>query len=343
MNDDINWSLSFYPNPSTYNMFYVILHEIGHSLGLNHVLDQKSIMFPAYINKSYDSFNFTFGSDSVDEKLIKTMYSKYHIISTSTSTTTLSTIKQTEPNDTKSTTQTTSVISTTSKIETEDFYPDFSLCKQNDEVDWCNDDLIFNLIYDIEGYLFLYKSIDFWMYTDSSGIKTRKFNHYNYWNNIELPGLISIIQIDKDFVLFYETFAQILSCDKGEMNLNYSRVNITNRVHGLFYNHTSDTLYLFSKETPKTYYKVINLRTNDPRTSIKPISLFKMDIFDYDLVFSRNNIVYFVKRNIIDYYDFALNISVKGIEFKDLFLRDQCKILPLAKNLVYVPFKSKLI
>jgi hypothetical protein len=158
-----------------------------------------------------------------------------------------------------------------------------------------------------------------------------------------LPGLISIIQIDKDFVLFYETFAQILSCDKGEMNLNYSRVNITNRVHGLFYNHTSDTLYLFSRETPKTYYKIINLRTNNHRTLIKPISLFKIDIFDHDLVFSRNNIVYFVKRNIIDYYDFALNISVKGIEFKDLFLRDQCKILPLAKNLVNVPFKSKLI
>jgi hypothetical protein len=39
--------------------------------------------------------------------------------------------------------------------------------------------------------------------------------------------------------------------------------------------------------------------------------------------------VYFVKGNIIDYYDFDLSIIVKGIEFRDLFLRDQCELSPL--------------
>ena len=168
------------------------------------------------------------------------------------------------------------------------------------------------------------------MYTDLNGIKSKRFNHFNYWNNIKVEGLISIIEIEKNFLLFYETSAEILNCNREEMNLDYSKINITNRVHGVFYNHTSDTLYLFSKETPKTYYKIINLRTNNPRTLIKPISLFKIDIFDYDLVFKRNNNVYFVKKNIIDYFDFDLSIIVKGIEFRDLFLRDQCNLSPLA-------------
>jgi hypothetical protein len=53
-----------------------------------------------------------------------------------------------------------------------------------------------------------------------------------------------------------------------------------------------------------------------------------MNIFNYDIVFSRNNLVYFVKDNIVDYFDFKLDVLLKDIEFKDLFLRDQCSVLP---------------
>ncbi len=127
------------------------------------------------------------------------------------------------------------------------------------------------------------------------------------------------------------------------MKIDYSRINITSRINAVFYNQTSDTLYLFSKKTPKTYYKLINFRTNKARSIIKPISLWKIDIFDYNLVFSRNNIVYFVKENIIDYFDFDLNISVKRIELKDLFLRDECQLSPLAKDLTNQIFNSTLI
>jgi hypothetical protein len=227
--------------------------------------------------------------------------------------------------------------------ETEDFYPDFTLCKQKD-INWCNDNLNFNLIYDIEGYLFLYKSIDFWMYTDKIGIKSRRFNHFDYWNN-NWVGLISIIKIEKDFVLFYETYAQIASCDKGELNLNYSRVNVTNKINGVFYNHSTDTLYLFSKETPRSYFKIYNSRKTYAKTVVKPISLFKMETYNYDLVFSRGNNVYFVRGNIVDYYDFDLGLIVKGIEFKDLFLRDQCNLSPLLnfKNYDIEYFDSRFI
>jgi predicted Zn-dependent protease len=334
LNDNVKWSLSFKNEPNTINMFYVIAHEIGHSLGLNHISDPNSIMFPAYIKRNEDAFNFTF--EPIDEQLIKNMYSNFYTTTTvKTQSTTGKTIKPmekiTEP----------TVPTTTSNIKAEDFYPEFTLCKQK-VIDWCNDDLNFNLIYDIEGYLFLYKSSDFWIFSDKTGIKSRKFHHFVYWTS-NFVDLISIIKIENDFVLFYETHTQILSCDRAELNLNYSRFNIPNRINGVFYNYSTDILYLFSKETPKTYYKLINFTTNKPRSIIKPISLWKMDIFDYDVVFSRKNVVYFVKKNIIDYFDFNLNISVKGIEFKDLFLRDDCELLPLAKDFTNNYFNSTLI
>ena len=74
INDYYNWSLSFYPEPNIIILFYVILHEIGHCLGLNHINNRESIMYPGYITKGYDAFNFVF--DSIDKELIKTMYSE---------------------------------------------------------------------------------------------------------------------------------------------------------------------------------------------------------------------------------------------------------------------------
>jgi hypothetical protein len=180
-------------------------------------------MFPAYIRRNADAFNFTF--EPIDEQLIKTMYSNYH------TTTTVKTLKTSTESTTGKITEST-FPTTTPITETEDFYPVFTLCKQKD-IYWSNDNLNFNLIYDIEGYLFLYKSIDFWIYSDKTGIKCRRFNHLNYWGH-DFVGLISIIKIENDFVLFYETHAQILSCDRGELNLNYSRINITSRINGVF-------------------------------------------------------------------------------------------------------------
>ncbi len=51
MNDNVNWSLSSYYQSNAINMFYVIAHEIGYSLSLNHITDPNSIMFVAYIRK----------------------------------------------------------------------------------------------------------------------------------------------------------------------------------------------------------------------------------------------------------------------------------------------------
>jgi hypothetical protein len=86
---------------------------------------------------------------------------------------------------------------------------------------------------------------------------------------------------------------------------------------------------LISKETPRSYFKVYDSSKVYAKTYVKPISLFKFEIYNYDLVFKRKNEVYFVKENIIDYYDFDLSIVVKGIEFRDMFLRDQCELSPL--------------
>jgi hypothetical protein len=82
-------------------MFYVSSHEVGHSLGLNHISDRISI--------KNDTFNFTY--ESINEQLIKTIYSNHYSLTprkatetiTSTSTKillltepTTSTVTQTE-------------------------------------------------------------------------------------------------------------------------------------------------------------------------------------------------------------------------------------------------------
>jgi hypothetical protein len=78
----------------------------------------------------------------------------------------------------------------------------------------------------------------------------------------------------------------------------------------VFYNHSTNTLYLFSKETPRNYFKVYDSQKVYAKTYVKPTSSFKIDIYNCDLVFNRESNVYFVKGNIIDYYDFDLKIVV---------------------------------
>jgi hypothetical protein len=39
------------------------------------------------------------------------------------------------------------------------------------------------------------------------------------------------MKIEKHFLLFNEIFAQILSCEKTEFDLDYSKINITNRIN----------------------------------------------------------------------------------------------------------------
>ena len=106
MNNHVNYSLSTMPINGTINMFYVILHEIGHSLGLNHVIDSNSIMYPAYGNnyilKGLDSKNFTF--NTIDQNLINDMYPKFKTDFT------------TEPEIT---------IDTSNNDKPQDYYPDF--------------------------------------------------------------------------------------------------------------------------------------------------------------------------------------------------------------------------
>jgi hypothetical protein len=54
-----------------------------------------------------------------------------------------------------------------------------------------------------------------------------------------------------------------------------------------------------------------------------------MKTFDYDVVFTHDEKVYFIKKDIVDYFDLSLRRLIKHIEFKDLFLGDQCNIFPI--------------
>src|SRR5699024_8183534 len=69
-NEVKDWSLSI--NNGT-SLYLTALHEIGHSLGLNHIMDEKSIMFPYYISRTD---NFKLIDTIIDGVIIREKYSK---------------------------------------------------------------------------------------------------------------------------------------------------------------------------------------------------------------------------------------------------------------------------
>jgi len=67
------------------------------------------------------------------------------------------------------------------------------------------------------------------------------------------------------------------------MNLNYSKIIPTEFTE---YFITIHLILLFSREAPKIYYKLINSKIDNARTIIKAICLWKIDIFNYVVVFN---------------------------------------------------------
>ena len=300
MNDEKKFSLSTDYRDGSINLFYSIIHEIGHSLGLKHVSNIDSIMFPAYIPKEEDAHEFRFAR--IDSQHMKALYKDVRFKDESR------------------------FIPSKKSIETKEIdfdYPKFNPCTEK-IVDWCSEDINFDKAFNIDKYLFLYKQNDFWIYTDENGILPKRFSHNDYWN-IPNDDLVSIIKLNKVLHSFYDLFVNPIQCNVQSLTWLYKKGNVSEQIDVVFYNETKNTLYLFSNQLPRSYYKVEDV-TGKPILSVKPVNLFNMDRFDYDYGFHRNNNFYFVKNNIVDYYDFHFGIIVQGINFKDLFLSQQCHL-----------------
>ena len=300
------------------NLFYIMLHELGHALGMNHLGDIQAVMFPAYIEQKPDAYQFKFGDSDISQmyRLYRNVkfIDKFHKIE--------DTIPKSEDNN----------------------YPNFNPCKKT-PVNWCENDLKFDKIFHIDEYMFLYQLNNFWLYNDDKGILSKKFHHDDYWDVMN-DNLISIMKIDGKLHAFYRDYIEpIDNCYLKSLSFHYSQGNISEKIDTVYYNETKDTLYLFTKESPKIYYRVDNVRTK-PKMMQKPISLFKINNYDYDYAFNKNNNLYFVKNDLIDYYDFDIGVVVSGIEFRDLFLRDHCQITPIEnsyKNLTIKGFDPQSI
>lgn len=305
--NDMDWSTT---NDNGTSLFLCAIHEIGHSLGLNHLSDDSSVMFPAYIGR-----NNSFKLGKTDIELIRKKYNE----------------EKFKPSTTKPPKK--------KVFKNEYIYPGF---KCQERINWCDDDLNFTNIYNLDGNLYLYKDDIFWIINrdendNSIEFSQTKYSHQIYFNEPKLKNdLISVIRLNTYLVMFYKDRVVIKDFDNcerfGEMKLNKinSQLNLTD-VNGIYYNATADFVYLFSKSKPKSYTKISKFSTDESIYDEKPIELWYLDVYNYDKVFEFNNKVFFVKGNKFEYYDFNLRILVKNISFNNYFLRDECALLPQKK------------
>lgn len=320
LNGDIHFNIEIDWNAT--DIFLTVLHEIGHSLGLNHVMDDKSIMFPYYLDRGE---NYKLSESTIDATMIREKYID---------------LERRTNNKTSTPSPPLTTPSTTSECVDKTFtgvYPGFECLEM---VDWCRDDLNFSNIYSLDDKLYIYKDNIFWIIEkDNKGlleVGIHKYSHQIYFNERKLENdLISVIKLDFGLVMFYTDKAvlkHLSNCNLFlELNLNKINTNININVNGIIYNKTEDSVYLFSKAKPKSYTKISKFSSNNNVFEEKPIELFYLHKYDYDKVFEFDNKVFFMKDNKFNYYDYGLRTIVRDISFKDYFLRDECNLLPYQK------------
>lgn len=322
-NNDINdWSLS---SKSGSSIFHVVLHEIGHSLGLSHVLDKESVMYPVLI---YRPDNFTLRDDTIDYISINMKYPK---------------VLREDKEDSTTTFPTTLTPKTCINNFNSGEYEGFE-CKE--VIDWCVDNLYFSNIYSLDDKLYVYKKNLFWIVSmnDNKGFEfsSQAFSHEIYFHEPALEdNLISVVKIKKHNVLalFYKnkgTIKNLKNClHSNNLELNKLNKKLDVNINGLYYNSTEDSMFMFSKYKPLSYIKVSRFSEGENMYEEKPIELFHLDKYDYDKVFEFNNKVFFMRDEInpkFDYFDWGLKVLVKNISFRNYFLRDECDLLPIKKN-----------
>lgn len=65
LDEDESWDIETDNDIGEVNLFYTILHELGHSLGLSHSSKKESIMFPWYMNKDLDRESHELPEDDI--------------------------------------------------------------------------------------------------------------------------------------------------------------------------------------------------------------------------------------------------------------------------------------
>lgn len=235
MNSDVTW---YYKNdtnvpPGEISFLYVLIHEIGHSLGISHSTDNRAIMFSSY--------NLKNGIDlSNDDKLA--IQSLYGLPSTQNTTT-----QKTTTHTTTTQTNTTQTTQQTVTVKSEEVSQD--LCSIRNV----------NKFLMINKRIYIVHDKMFWVIQDKRYDSPRLLIDWlsflpRYFHNIQgmyqRPSDEVVLIIDSVIYIFHMHNLQL----KTRLYLNHIGINNNPKINCIFNTYTGKTILIYNDE----YYSEID-------------------------------------------------------------------------------------
>ncbi|RWS24601.1 Peptidase M10A M12B and Hemopexin matrixin domain containing protein-like protein, partial [Leptotrombidium deliense] len=311
MNIDLNYANDTHRG---IDLFTVIVHEVGHALGLSHNGNPNSIMYPVYVS-TVPEIGYKFTNEEVFT--IRKLYGQQHKVErgAAVAETSNTQVKRSKTHPTKiqeSNEESNQV--TTCSCPSNENPENFNICNDN-----------FDFISSVDNQLLIFRRemVYLWKsHTVKRLAKVHSLLHYiSFGDTVK-----AVIKINEFIITFHEQW----------MTLSKNNVQVTRRVPIYKYHlpevagavYINSTLFIFG------HSKYVKLPLFDPdfpvdrRSPAKPMTIWKSDLVYIDYVFGWNDKIYFVHNEHVSTYENG-HFEFTDVKLTELLFANICKPEPL--------------